>query len=264
MSDGPCVITPSATWRIESRRSMAVFWIQRKASGSLRSSCPGGCSWPGRRLAGLQPLGQVGHLGLEQLQLGEAAQRHLDRGHQVVLGERLDQVGHGAASRARSTRSRWLNAVRMTTGAIRCGGDPLRGGDAVELGHLDVEHDQVGTELLGELDGRSPSPACPTTSYPSSASISARSRRIRASSSAMTTRRAWVLAVRSRRPGYPRACVTPPARLTPVRTAIRKRARRASAERVYAVFSNTLPQGHCSNPTRAAGRPGRRPGRSLP
>ena len=36
---GPCSTTPSATCRIDRRRSMAVFWIQRNASGSLRLSC---------------------------------------------------------------------------------------------------------------------------------------------------------------------------------------------------------------------------------
>ena len=41
----------------------------------------------------------------------------------------------------------------MTTGAIRSLRDPLRGGDPVELGHLDVEHHQVGPQLLGQLDG---------------------------------------------------------------------------------------------------------------
>ena len=40
----------------------------------------------------------------------------------------------------------------MTTGAIRCDGDPLGRGDAVEPGHLDVEDDQVGAVLLGERD----------------------------------------------------------------------------------------------------------------
>ena len=30
--------------------------------------------------------------------------------------------------------------------------DPLGRGDAVELGHLDVEHDQVGAVLLDQLD----------------------------------------------------------------------------------------------------------------
>ena len=41
----------------------------------------------------------------------------------------------------------------MTTGAIRCRDDLLGGGDAVEHRHLHVEDDEVGPELLGELDG---------------------------------------------------------------------------------------------------------------
>ena len=40
----------------------------------------------------------------------------------------------------------------MTTGAIRCARDPLGRGDAVEDRHLDVEDDQVGPVLLGQLD----------------------------------------------------------------------------------------------------------------
>ena len=40
----------------------------------------------------------------------------------------------------------------MTTGAIRCAGDPLGCGDAVEDGHLHVEDHQVGPVLLGQLD----------------------------------------------------------------------------------------------------------------
>ena len=78
----------------------------------------------------------------------------------------------------------------MTTGAIRSAAIALGGGDAVEDGHLHVEDHQVGPQLARPARPPSaPSPAWPTTSYPSSPSISARSIRIRASSSAITTRR---------------------------------------------------------------------------
>ena len=40
----------------------------------------------------------------------------------------------------------------MTTGAIRCAGDPLGGRDPVEDRHLHVEDHQVGLQLLGQLD----------------------------------------------------------------------------------------------------------------
>ena len=54
---------------------------------------------------------------------------------------------------ARSTSSRWLKAVSITTGAIRSAGDLLGRADAVELGHLDVHHDQIGLQVGGQLDG---------------------------------------------------------------------------------------------------------------
>ena len=57
------------------------------------------------------------------------------------------------ASRARSTSSRWLNAVSTMTGAIRRRGDLLGGREPVEHRHLDVEDDQVGTQLLRPVDG---------------------------------------------------------------------------------------------------------------
>ena len=94
-TDGPCCTTPSATSRIESRRSIAVFWIQRNASGSespeaLLQDALG----PVDLLARLEAVAEVRDLRLELAQLGEPAQCHLDRGHQVGLVERLDQVGH--------------------------------------------------------------------------------------------------------------------------------------------------------------------------
>ena len=51
----------------------------------------------------------------------------------------------------------------MTTGAIRAAGDLLGRRDAVQARHLDVEDDEVGPVLGGQRDGRSPSPASPTT-----------------------------------------------------------------------------------------------------
>ena len=90
-------MTPSATWRMLSRRSIAVFWIQRNASGSLRPEARLELRLrPVDRLAGLQPVGEVGDLALERGELGVPADRHLDRRHQVVLAEGLDEVRHGA------------------------------------------------------------------------------------------------------------------------------------------------------------------------
>ncbi len=44
----------------------------------------------------------------------------------------------------------------MTTAAIRCPRDPLFRGDAVQLGHLDVEDHEVRPKRLRELDGALP------------------------------------------------------------------------------------------------------------
>jgi hypothetical protein len=108
---------------------------------------------PVDRLARLESLLQVGDLGLEGGGLGEPAHRHLDGGCEVGLGEGLDQVGH------RPGVARPLDQLALGEGRQhhhRCdplAGDPLRRGDPVEHRHLDVEDDQVGTQLLGELDG---------------------------------------------------------------------------------------------------------------
>ena len=47
-------------------------------------------------LARLEPLGEVGVLVLERDDLLEAPERHLDRGDQVALLERLHEVGERA------------------------------------------------------------------------------------------------------------------------------------------------------------------------
>src|SRR5262249_13743009 len=51
---------------------------------------------PVEELANLQALAQRVHFGPERSHLLEAADRDLDRWHQVRLGERLHQVGHRA------------------------------------------------------------------------------------------------------------------------------------------------------------------------
>ena len=71
--------TASATSRIPIRRSIAVFWIQRKASASVifelgHQHALGAVDG----LAGLEPLAQVGDLGLEGLELAPARQGDVD------------------------------------------------------------------------------------------------------------------------------------------------------------------------------------------
>ncbi len=151
---GPWAITPSATCRMERRRSIAVFWIQRKASGSLSESCS--CSTPLARSTSLRVSSRSVRSrtsASSALQLGEPAHRHLDGRHQVVLGERLDQVRH----RAGVTRP--LDQLALTEGGEDDDrrdallGDALGRGDPVQPRHLHVEDDQVGPVLLGQCDG---------------------------------------------------------------------------------------------------------------
>src|SRR3954451_13046979 len=104
-------------------------------------------------LAGLQPVLQRADLRLQALDLLEPADRHLDRGHEVGLGEGLDEVGHGAGLTCA------LDQLALGEGGEDDdGGDPFRGDalgrrDAVEDGHLDVEDDEIGDMLDGETDG---------------------------------------------------------------------------------------------------------------
>src|SRR6478735_1960175 len=102
------------------------------------------------------------------------------------------------ASRACSTRSRWLKAVRMTTGAIRRAATRWAAAIPSRRGILISRMTRSGRSSSARATAVSPSSAWPTTSYPSSASISARSRRISASSSAMRTRGAGLGVVTER------------------------------------------------------------------
>ena len=79
--------------------------------------------------------------------------RHLDRGHQVGLHERLHEVRH------RPGVARPLDEVTLAERGQHhhrrdpLPRDPLRRRDAVEPGHLDVEDHQVGAQRLDQLDG---------------------------------------------------------------------------------------------------------------
>src|SRR5215471_7657456 len=92
------------------------------------------------------------------------------------------------ASRARSTSSRCENAVRMTTGA-RCLAAICSAAEIPSsTGILTSRIIRSGRRLDASSTACSPSDAWPAISYPSSSSISFRSSRISASSSAITTR----------------------------------------------------------------------------
>ncbi len=130
-------MTASATARMVRRRSIEVFWIQRKASGS-DSPCSD-WSRPLARssslrtsgLSGLEPLLQRADLGLEALDLLEPAHRHLDGGHQVGLGERLDEVGHRTGLAGPLDELALGERGEEDDGGGPVRGDALDGGDAV-------------------------------------------------------------------------------------------------------------------------------------
>ena len=136
-------MTASATLRMVRRRSIEVFWIQRKASGSV-SPCSA-INSPLARSSSLRTSSRprVPISFVKRLDLVEAADRHLDGGHQVGLGERLHQVGH----RARVPGP--LHQLALGEGGQDkdrrdpLGGDPLGGRDPVEDRHLHVEDGQV-------------------------------------------------------------------------------------------------------------------------
>src|SRR5262249_12596904 len=105
------------------------------------------------RLPFLAALGQIADVPLERCQLRVAPERHLDRGDEVTLLERLDQV------RERARVAGLLDEIALGEGGEdQHRGQPLardvaRRGEAVHTGHLDVEDHEVGMVLADELDG---------------------------------------------------------------------------------------------------------------
>ena len=146
--------TASATSRIPIRRSMAVFWIQRKASASLifslvistplarstalrvSSRSPRSATSASRALSSLQPR-----------------QRDVERRGDVAGGERLDDVGHDAGVAGPLDELGLAERREHDDRADPLLADLLGGGDAVHDRHLDVHDDDVGLELDGHLDG---------------------------------------------------------------------------------------------------------------
>src|SRR4051794_4413004 len=91
-------------------------------------------------------------------------------------------------------RSRWLYAVRISTAALR---SPAISRAAARPSTPGIRMSRIarsGLSSLTRLIASSPRPVSPTTSYPCSCRISLRSRRMMASSSAMTTRTATEVA----------------------------------------------------------------------
>ncbi len=100
----------------------------------------------------------------------------------------LTRYAMAPASRARSTRSRCEKAVSISTGAMDSSAIFSAAEMPSSLGIFTSRITRSGRCSRASSTARSPSPASPTTVYPSSSSISLRSSRISASSSAMTTR----------------------------------------------------------------------------
>ena len=110
------------------------------------------------QLARLQALGQVGNLGIQHLDLAEPAERHLEGRSEVEPVEWFDQIGHRAG--VAGTLDQVALAERRQDhhgrDPLRC--DPLRRGDPVQPGHLDIEYDEIRAKLFGKLDGLLPVP----------------------------------------------------------------------------------------------------------
>jgi hypothetical protein len=83
-------------------------------------------------------------------QLLEAAQRHLDRGHQLGALERLDQVGQRAGVAGLLDEVALAERREDQHGGTALARDLAGRGQAVEPGHLDVEDGEVRLELAHE------------------------------------------------------------------------------------------------------------------
>src|SRR3569833_1800586 len=104
-------------------------------------------------LAGLQPVLQRADLRLQALDLLEAADRHLDRRHEVGLGEGLDEVRHRAGLPSPLDELALGEGGEDDDGGDPVRGDPLGRRDAVENGLLVVVVLLFGCLLGGLPDG---------------------------------------------------------------------------------------------------------------
>lgn len=168
---------------------MEVFWIHRKAAGSVSPYSV----WS-TDLARSTSL-RVSRRRLRSATSFSSAFSSVNRetaisiaGTTSLLLNGFTRYAMAPASRARSTRSRCEKAVSINTGAM----DSSAIFSAAEmpsiLGIFTSRITRSGRCSRASSTASSPSPASPTTEYPSSSSISLRSSRMSASSSAMTTR----------------------------------------------------------------------------
>ena len=182
-------MTACATCCIDMRRSMEVFWIQRNAAGSLSPYCV--CSTDLARSTSLR----VSRRWLRSATSRSSSFSSVNRetaisiaGTTSLLLNGLTRYAIAPASRARSTRSRCEKAVSISTGAMDSSAIFSAAEMPSSLGIFTSRITRSGRCSRASSTACSPSPASPTTVYPSSSSISLRSSRISASSSAMTTR----------------------------------------------------------------------------
>ena len=140
--------------RMVSRRSIEVFWSQRNASASVmpRSAW----SSPLARSRSLRtssrsrrPVTSESSAVISWNRLTATSMA----GHQVGLGERLDQVGHGAGVAGPPDQVALGERGQDDDRGESLRGDLLGGRDAVQARHLDVHDDEVRAELLGQVDG---------------------------------------------------------------------------------------------------------------
>src|SRR6478609_150371 len=104
-------------------------------------------------LARLEAFAEVGDLCLEGLELLPARRGDVDGRAKVIGREGLDDVGHDAGVAGPlhelGLRERGEHDDRAQLGLVQLFG----GGQAVEDRHLDIHDDEVGLDLLGQLDG---------------------------------------------------------------------------------------------------------------
>ena len=108
---------------------------------------------PVEELAHLEPLLERADLAGQRRDLLEAADRDLDGWHQVSLGERLHQVGHGSRVTGPLDQLTLVERGQDDHRRDLIGGHLLSGRYPVQDRHLHVEDDQVRPETKGEIDG---------------------------------------------------------------------------------------------------------------
>src|SRR5688572_28516009 len=104
-------------------------------------------------LARFEPLFEVNDIALQGCQLRVSGERHLDRGNEIALLERLHEI----RKRARVARLLDEVALRERREDEHCGkalpSDVTCRRQAVEPRHLHVEDGEIGDELTHQLDG---------------------------------------------------------------------------------------------------------------